>query len=143
MNNTNTHSSHEHPSSGDRLAALRALVEGQSLENIHGLTKESADMIYALAVARFQADRFDEAQACLRFLCAYCPNEPDFWVALARVARKRGNLQQAISAYFVAFVIEPTPSVCLEMASVYQAQGENERANECIHSAHRLQGEKT
>lgn len=136
------HSTKESSFSRDREAALRALVEGQSLASIRGLKKESTDMIYALAVARFRAGRLNEAGACLRFLCAHCPDEPDFWTALARVARKQGNLHQAISAYFVAFVIAPTASICLEMASVYQAQGETERASECIRSSHELQGAK-
>ena len=126
---------HQRPSPGDRAAALRALEEGQTLGQIRGLTPQSADMIYALAVARFRAGRLQEAEVCLRFLCAHCADESDFWIALARVARKKGDLHQALSAYFVAFVVQPSAALSLEMATLYQAEGEIARARECIEGA--------
>jgi type III secretion system low calcium response chaperone LcrH/SycD len=92
----------------DELAALTedfslAMLRGHSIAEIHGVSTEDMDTLYAFAHRFYQEGRLQEAERFFHFLCIYDMYNSDYWCGYAAIKQLQGQYQRAIEVYSVAF----------------------------------------
>lgn len=84
----------------------RALADGATLKEIHGVSDSIMEGIYAHAYKFYQSCRLDDAEVFFRFLCLYDANNSDYAMGLAATLQQKKQYQGAIDAYELAFALK-------------------------------------
>lgn len=79
------------------------ILRGTPLSELHGVSGEQMDNLYAFAHRFYEQGRLDDAQRFFHFLCIYDMYNPDYWCGYAAVKQLQGEHQRAIDLYAVAF----------------------------------------
>ncbi|MBD1552392.1 SycD/LcrH family type III secretion system chaperone [Pseudomonas typographi] len=80
-----------------------ALMRGEPMSAVVGLSQGDMDEMYAHAHRFYQRGQLNEAERFFHFLCIYDMRNPDYWFGLAAVKQLKGEHQNAIDLYVVAF----------------------------------------
>lgn len=86
---------------------LMASVKGISLSEIHGVTDDLLNDIYAYAYDFYNKGKLDEAESFFKFLCIYNFFNADYLTGLAAVKQLKKEYKQAIDLYAIAFYNNP------------------------------------
>ena len=89
----------------DRIAeqVMQAVLDGASLKDLHGVSTEQMDSLYAFAYEFYEQGRLDDAEKFFHFLCIYDFYNAQYWMGLAAVHQLKQNYQKAVDLYAVAF----------------------------------------
>jgi type III secretion system low calcium response chaperone LcrH/SycD len=82
---------------------VEAVNNGITLKDVHGISSEMMDGLYAYAYDFYGKGRLDEAETFFRFLCLYDFYNIDYIMGLAAVCQMKKQYEKAISLYAVAF----------------------------------------
>jgi type III secretion system low calcium response chaperone LcrH/SycD len=80
-----------------------AILRGNTLSELHGVSGEQMDTLYAFAYRFYEEGRLEEAGRFFHFLCIYDMYNADYWSGYAAVKQLQGQYQRAIEIYMVAF----------------------------------------
>lgn len=80
-----------------------AVVEGITLKDVHGISEEMMESLYAYAHDFYGKGQLDEAEKFFRFLCLYDFYNIDYIMGLAAVCQIKKQYAKAIGLYAVAF----------------------------------------
>lgn len=91
--------------SSDRLSQQiwDAINEGATLKDMHGVSQEMMDGIYAYAYHFYHSGRLEEAEAFFHFLCIYDFYNADYIMGLAAVFHLKKQYKKASDLYALAF----------------------------------------
>lgn len=81
------------------------LDEGVMLKDIHGISEEMMEQMYAHAHHFYQQGRLDEAESFFSFLCMYDLKNADYFIGLGAVNQLKKDYQKACDLYALAYVI--------------------------------------
>lgn len=80
-----------------------AVVSGITLKEVHGISEEMMESLYAYAHDFYGKGQLDEAEKFFRFLCLYDFYNIDYIMGLAAVCQMKKQYSKAIGLYAVAF----------------------------------------
>ncbi|HEY4319523.1 MAG TPA: type III secretion system translocator chaperone SicA [Herbaspirillum sp.] len=80
-----------------------AVSNGITLKDVHGISNEMMDGLYAYAYDFYGKGKLDEAETFFRFLCLYDFYNIDYIMGLAAVCQMKKQYEKAIGLYAVAF----------------------------------------
>jgi type III secretion system low calcium response chaperone LcrH/SycD len=80
-----------------------AVMEGMTLKDVHGISDEMMEGLYAYAHDFYAKGQLDEAETFFRFLCLYDFYNIDYIMGLAAVCQMKKQYAKAIGLYAVAF----------------------------------------
>jgi type III secretion system low calcium response chaperone LcrH/SycD len=80
-----------------------AVTEGMTLKDVHGISDEMMEGLYAYAHDFYGKGQLDEAETFFRFLCLYDFYNIDYIMGLAAVCQMKKQYAKAIGLYAVAF----------------------------------------
>jgi type III secretion system low calcium response chaperone LcrH/SycD len=80
-----------------------AVMNGITLKDMHGISDEMMEGLYAYAHDFYGKGRLDEAETFFRFLCLYDFYNTDYIMGLAAVCQMKKQYAKAIGLYAVAF----------------------------------------
>ena len=91
--------------SDERAAELiwGAINEGATLKDLHGISQEMMDGLYAYAYDFYKKGRLDDAEVFFKFLCIYDFYNPDYIVGMAAICQLKKQYQKAADLYGLAF----------------------------------------
>lgn len=81
------------------------LNEGVMLKDIHGISDDIMEQMYAHAHHFYEQGRLDEAESFFTALCMYDLNNADYFVGLGAVNQLKKNYQKACDLYALAYVM--------------------------------------
>lgn len=79
--------------------------QGTSLKDIHRVSDEMMDNLYAHAYQFYQQGRLDDAERFFSFLSMYDLNNADYFIGLGAVNQLKKKYQKACDFYSLAYVI--------------------------------------
>lgn len=82
-----------------------ALMSGATYKDIHGMSQEMMDGIYAYAYEFYQQGKLKEAETFFRFLSIYDFYNTDYVMGLAAVYQLTKRYEKASELYALAFVL--------------------------------------
>ncbi|HEM6914256.1 TPA: type III secretion system translocator chaperone SicA [Providencia stuartii] len=82
-----------------------ALMSGATYKDIHGISQEMMDGIYAYAYEFYQQGKLKEAETFFRFLSIYDFYNTDYVMGLAAVYQLTKRYEKAAKLYALAFVL--------------------------------------
>ncbi|WP_303395607.1 type III secretion system translocator chaperone SicA [Pandoraea sp. PE-S2T-3] len=82
-----------------------AVIAGASLKDIHGISSETMDGLYAHAYDFYCKGQLAQAEAFFRFLCIYDFYNSEYIVGLAAVCQLKAEYQKAVDLYAMAFAV--------------------------------------
>ncbi|WP_413735583.1 type III secretion system translocator chaperone SicA [Sodalis sp. RH21] len=93
--------------SEDQIADMlwNAVNSGTTLKDVHDLSDEMMEGLYAHAYAFYNKGQLDEAATFFRFLCIYDFYNPDYYMGLGAVYQLQKQFQKAADIYAVAFAL--------------------------------------
>lgn len=80
-----------------------AVMDGITLQQVHGISNEMMEGLYAYAHDFYGKGQLDEAETFFRFLCLYDFYNIDYIMGLAAVYQMKKQFAKAIGLYAVAF----------------------------------------
>jgi tetratricopeptide (TPR) repeat protein len=90
------------------------------LQELYGLPWPFMDRAYQTANSLLQEKRYDEAECLYMFLCYLHPGVFEYWISSATCKQELGKLEEALKAYEMSLLWEPTnPLVFFQIASCY------------------------
>lgn len=91
----------------ERIAGLiwEAVSAGATLKDVHGISQDMMEGLYAHAYDFYNKGRLDEAEVFFRFLSIYDFYNPDYIMGLAAVCQLKKQYQKASDLYAVAFAL--------------------------------------
>ncbi|QJU42315.1 SycD/LcrH family type III secretion system chaperone [Serratia marcescens] len=87
----------------DMLTAV--LNEGVMLKDIHGISDEMMEQMYAHGHHFYENGRLDEAESFFTALCMYDLSNANYFVGLGAVNQLKKNYQKACDLYSLAYVM--------------------------------------
>ncbi|KWK77684.1 type III secretion system translocator chaperone SicA [Burkholderia ubonensis] len=89
----------------DEMAAalMQAVQSGATLKDLHGVSQDLMDGIYAFAYRFYQQGRLDDAEVFFRFLCIYDFYHAEYAMGLAAVLQLKKEYAKAIDLYALAY----------------------------------------
>ncbi|MGY4730884.1 type III secretion system translocator chaperone SicA [Burkholderia pyrrocinia] len=84
-------------------ALLEAVQNGATLKDLHGVSQDLMDGIYAFAYRFYQQGRLDDAEVFFRFLCIYDFYNVEYAMGLAAVCQLKKEYSKAIDLYALAY----------------------------------------
>ena len=82
-----------------------AVSSGATLKDIHGISDDLMDNLYAHAYDFYGKGRLDDAEKFFRFLCIYDFYNTQYIMGLAAVCQMKKEYQKAIELYVLAFAM--------------------------------------
>ncbi|GAB3629522.1 hypothetical protein GCM10027419_43740 [Pandoraea terrae] len=82
-----------------------AVVAGATLKDVHGVSEDLMQGLYAHAYDFYDKGRLDQAEAFFRFLCIYDFYNQDYLIGLGAVFQLKQQFRKAIDLYAVAFAL--------------------------------------
>ena len=110
------------------------------LQELYGLPWPFMDRAYQTANALLQDKRYEEAECVYMLLCYLHPGVFEYWISSATCKQELGKLEEALRAYEMSLLWEPTnPLVFFQIASCH-CQGKEKKSclealNVCIEYA--------
>lgn len=83
-----------------------ALSLGASVAEIHGVSKNTLEGIYAYAYDFYEKGRLDEAELFFKFLCIYDFQNADYLKGYAAVCHLKKQYQRAYDLYSLSFSVD-------------------------------------
>jgi type III secretion system low calcium response chaperone LcrH/SycD len=80
-----------------------ALLRGETVAQVHGVTATQLDTLYAFAHRFYQQGQLPEAERLFHFLCIHDMYNADYWCGYAACKQQQGQHQRALEVYAVAF----------------------------------------
>lgn len=87
------------------LIMTATMEHGATLKEIHGVTDDTMENIYAHAYQYYKEGRLDEAENFFSFLCMYDLKNPDYFIGLGAVNQLRKKYAKACDFYALAYVM--------------------------------------
>lgn len=87
---------------------INAVNQGKNLKDIHQVSDEMLNNVYAHAYKFYHQGRLDDAERFFSFLCMYDLNNPDYFLGLGAVNQLKKNYQKACDFYSLAYVLSGT-----------------------------------
>lgn len=84
-------------------ALLEAVQNGATLKDLHGVSQDLMDGIYAFAYRFYQQGRLDDAEVFFRFLCIYDFYNVEYAMGLAAVCQLKKEYSKAVDLYALAY----------------------------------------
>ncbi|WP_323117705.1 type III secretion system translocator chaperone SicA [Burkholderia alba] len=84
-------------------ALLEAVQNGATLKDLHGLSQNLMDGIYAFAYRFYEQGRLDDAEVFFRFLCIYDFYNAEYAMGLAAICQLKKEYAKAIDLYALAY----------------------------------------
>ncbi|MFP7609870.1 type III secretion system translocator chaperone SicA [Serratia quinivorans] len=84
---------------------LSALDDGLMLKDIHNISDDMMEQMYAHAHQFYQQGRLDDAESFFSFLCMYDLKNADYFLGLGAVNQLKKNYQKACDLYALAYVL--------------------------------------
>jgi type III secretion system low calcium response chaperone LcrH/SycD len=93
--------------SEERIAEMiwETVSSGGTLKDIHGISDDMMQGLYAHAYDFYNKGRLDEAETFFHFLCIYDFYNPDYIMGLAAVCQLKKQFERAFDLYSVAFAL--------------------------------------
>lgn len=82
-----------------------AVNSGATLKDLHGISDDMMDNLYAHAYDFYSNGRLDDAEKFFRFLCIYDFYNTQYIMGLAAVCQMKKEYQKAIELYVLAFAL--------------------------------------
>lgn len=82
---------------------MQAVLDGAPLKDLHGISDEQMNDLYAFAYEFYEQGRLNDAEKFFHFLCIYDFHNAQYWMGLAAVHQLKQNYQKAVDLYAVAF----------------------------------------
>ncbi|PUA19944.1 type III secretion system translocator chaperone SicA [Glaciimonas sp. PCH181] len=82
-----------------------AINSGATLKDLHGISDDMMDNLYAHAYDFYGKGRLDDAEKFFRFLCIYDFYNTQYIMGLAAVCQLKKEYQKAIELYVLAFAL--------------------------------------
>lgn len=123
--------------SSDALAQnlLESLQAGATIKELHGVSPELMEGVYAYAHRFYTQGRLDEAETFFRFLCLYDFYNGEYALGLGAVFQLKRQYQQAIDMYALAFALtQDDPRPMFHVGQCHLALGKVKLAQECFES---------
>ncbi len=79
------------------------MSKGESILDIFGFSPEAMTGFYHAAVALMEDKRYADASDAFYFLAVLLPNEPLFWLGIARTDWLAGKPANALGSYLMAY----------------------------------------
>lgn len=83
----------------------QALMDGATYKDIHGISQNTVDGLYAYAYEFYQQGKLEEAETFFRFLSIYDFYNTDYVMGLAAVYQLTKRYEKAAELYALAFVL--------------------------------------
>jgi len=92
---------------GDELSELlvSAVNQGMNLKELHQVSDDMLDNLYAHAYKFYQQGRLDDAERFFSFLCMYDLNNANYFLGLGAVNQLKKNYQKACDFYALAYAL--------------------------------------
>lgn len=87
------------------LIMTATMEHGATLREIHGVSDDTMENIYAHAYQFYKEGRLDEAENFFNFLCIYDLKNPDYFIGLGAVNQLRKRYNKACDFYALAYVM--------------------------------------
>lgn len=87
--------------------AAQAMVQGQSLRERAGLSRDLIRVLYASAVTRYESGQHEEALVTLHQIMALEPRNPDIWALSGNCMMRLGRFTDAVTAWRMVLAIDP------------------------------------
>ena len=78
---------------------------GATLKEIHGISDDMMENMYAFAYKAYQEGRLDEAENFFNFLCIYDLKNPDYFIGMGAINQVKKNYIKACDFYALAYVM--------------------------------------
>ncbi|MDD1016006.1 SycD/LcrH family type III secretion system chaperone [Pseudomonas rubra] len=115
------------------LGIADAVMAGATLRDIHGLSDEHMDNLYAFAYRFYEQGRLDDAGKVFHFLCIYDFHNSQYWTGLAAVHQLKKDYAKAIDLYSVALLQDDKDCRPMFFAGQCQlAMGKPGKARRCF-----------
>lgn len=87
------------------LLMTATLEHGATLKEIHGITDDMMENVYAYAYQAYKNGQLEEAENLFHFLCLYDLKNPDYFIGLGAVNQVKKNYSKACDFYSLAYVM--------------------------------------
>lgn len=84
---------------------LMVMNGGATLKEVHGISDDAMENIYAHAYQYYQNGKLHEAERFFKFLCMYDLKNPDYFIGLGAVYQLKKNYLKACDIYSLAYVL--------------------------------------
>ncbi|CAM3854325.1 type III secretion system translocator chaperone SicA [Serratia silvae] len=84
---------------------LLVMNGGATLKEVHGISEDAMENIYAHAYQCYQSGKLHEAERFFKFLCMYDLKNPDYFIGLGAVYQLSKNYLKACDIYALAYVL--------------------------------------
>jgi type III secretion system low calcium response chaperone LcrH/SycD len=109
---------------------------GHTLKGLKGISNKTMEAVYAIAYARYNSGKFDEAVKLFAFLGAFDPYKKKYWLGLAAARQMTKDYQGAIHAYSMAALVAPKdPRAPLYAADCYLILNNKKMAANALEAA--------
>jgi type III secretion system low calcium response chaperone LcrH/SycD len=111
-------------------------LESSQISLGDGLSEDAIKALYALAYAKYQQGKYEDAKQCFRFLTLQHSFDKRYWMGLAACHHKLKNYQQAIEYYSVVALQDyDNPYIHFHAAECYFADNQPEQGLLALNSA--------
>ncbi len=91
---------------GDRLFdAMQALVNGESIASVIGMTQDNLEVLYALGYKLYNSGKYEDAKKVFRALCTYDSTDVRFWIGLGGSLENLKDYELAAQMYAMGCVM--------------------------------------
>ncbi len=87
------------------LLMTATMEHGATLKEIHGITDDMMENVYAYAYQAYKNGQLEEAENLFHFLCLYDLKNPDYFIGLGAVNQVKKNYSKACDFYSLAYVM--------------------------------------
>jgi len=85
---------------------FNALLNGASFAEITGMTPETLEQMYTLALGLYKSRNYKDAKTVFRALCLYNGKDYRFWMGLGGSQQASDEFEDAINSYQYAYIAE-------------------------------------
>lgn len=115
------------------------MVQGVTLADLHGMTKEELDAVHVLACADLREGRPEAALERLAQLVQFAPDDRRYLVAYAMALQQVRRYESAAKFYGYALLMQATDALCaLRIGECLAAQAQWAQAREAFEAALKL-----
>ncbi|CNF38117.1 SycD/LcrH family type III secretion system chaperone [Yersinia kristensenii] len=87
------------------LLMTATMEHGATLKEIHGISDDMMENMYAYAYKAYKEGNLDEAENFFNFLCIYDLKNPDYFIGMGAINQVKKNYSKACDFFALAYVL--------------------------------------
>jgi type III secretion system low calcium response chaperone LcrH/SycD len=91
-----------------QMGALAKMKEGSAIKDIVGLSAADIETVHRIGTSFAEQGKYDQAEPMFQFACLNDHAQPRYWSSLANCRQMLKKYPEAIDAYALALLLEPT-----------------------------------